>query len=278
MRILVVDDSAPHRRLLTAILGRVGHEVVTASDGVDALAVLERSEIDGVVSDVRMPRMDGYQLLRALRGDPRWASLPFIFYSSVFIDKPAQTLGLDLGATAYLDAKDVEPAKVAEALQDLVNRHLRAEYRQTIGRLLDDVEFARRYHQVMLSQLTAEGQEDIRDLVVSSAQALDEVVSRLDVERRALAEDAERVVESAEVTLLKELAEHLGDKINNPLAVILGNAEMLSRRVPSDATDHATRRIREAVDRINSVVLEIGRRSERARRTRSGAPRPPSSA
>ena len=102
MRILVVDDSNPHRRLLTALFTRAGHEVMTAPDGVAALALLETSAVDAVVFDVRMPRMDGFQLCRSIRQDPRWTRLPFIFYSSVFIDDPAQALGRDLGARAML--------------------------------------------------------------------------------------------------------------------------------------------------------------------------------
>lgn len=259
----MVDDSGPHRKLLRAILDRAGHTVVTAAHGAEALSLLEREAVDGVVSDVKMPVMDGYQLLRALRSDPRRARLPFIFYSSVFIDRPAQDLGLDLGATAYLDAKDVPPAAVAVELEKLVNRHVRAEYRETIGRLLDDAEFVRRHHQVLLSQLGDDPADETSALLASSEHELEETVSRLAAERQALAEDRDRIVQSAELRLLQELADYLGDKINNPLAVILGNAEMISRRVPGDQTAEATRRIRTAVERINRVVLDIAARSER---------------
>src|SRR2546426_6317800 len=53
MRILVVDDSSPHRRMLTAIFGHAGHQVLTAADGEAALALLERESVNAVVSDVR---------------------------------------------------------------------------------------------------------------------------------------------------------------------------------------------------------------------------------
>ena len=77
MRVLVVDDSMPRRRLLTALLGQAGHEVLTASNGAAALELLESQAVDAVVSDVKMPRMDGFQLCRALRRDPRfiWQSV-----------------------------------------------------------------------------------------------------------------------------------------------------------------------------------------------------------
>ena len=154
MRILLVDDSSPHRRLLTMLFNRSGHEALTAADGAAALEILEREkDIDAVVSDVRMPKIDGFQLCRTIRNDARWAKLPFIFYSSIFIGDPAKTFGRDLGATAYLDAKDIAPGEVAKELERLVNQHVRAEYDETLGRLLDDVEFARRYHNVVLASL-----------------------------------------------------------------------------------------------------------------------------
>ena len=260
MRILVVDDSSPHRRLLTALFGRAGHEVLTAGDGTVALELLEREKIDAIVSDVRMPKMDGFQLCRTIRQDPRWKRLPFIFYSSIFIGDPAHAFGKDLGATAYLDAKDVAPDQVAHELETLVQRHVRAEYDDTLGRLLDDLEFARRYHHVVLSSLAEAGQEDLHELVTTSAKALDEVVTKLDSERKTLA-NAERTVKSAQLDLLKELGDYLGDKINNPLAVILASAQLLELKSPSDATTTAAERIAAAVNKINQVVREIADRS-----------------
>src|SRR5438034_4828536 len=80
-----------------------------------------------------MPRMDGFQLCRALRCDGRWARLPFIFYSSIFIGNRAQELGMDLGATAYLDAKHVPPDQIAKEIDALVNRVVGTEYRETLA-------------------------------------------------------------------------------------------------------------------------------------------------
>ena len=265
MRILVVDDSSPHRRMLTAIFGHAGHQVLTAADGEAALALLERERVNAVVSDVRMPKLDGFQLCRAIRRDARWARLPFIFYSSVFIGGPARDLGRDVGATAYLDAKDFTPQQMASELERLVERHVRAEYDETLVRLLDDVDFARRYHQVVLDSLQGAGREEMRDLVAESKRALDSVLSRLDHERHALTERTDRKVEAAQLALLKELGEFLGDRINNPLAVIMASAQLLEMRAPSNATSEAAERITAAVSKINAVVREIASKSsERA--------------
>src|SRR5205823_3627291 len=181
----------------------------------------------------------GCLLARAIRRDPRLTRLPFIFYSSVFIGGPARDLGRDVGATAYLDAKDITPQQMARELESLVDRHVRAEYQETLGRLLDDVDFARRYHQVVIDTLSGAGREDMRDLVAESARALDNVLSRLADERHAFAQNTERTVETAQLALLKELGEYLGDRINNPLAVIMASAQLLEMRAPGNATTEA---------------------------------------
>jgi CheY-like chemotaxis protein len=269
MRILVVDDSSPHRKLLTAVFTHAGHEVVSAGDGVAALAHLEDGRVDAIVSDVKMPKMDGFQFCRALRQDARWARLPFVFYSSVYIGDPARALGRDLGATEYLDASRITPMEVARALEAMVDRSVRAEYTDTLGRLLGDVEFARRYHQVILAALGPDAGGEVREVVASSAQALDEVSARLDAERQTLSADEARTVEAAQLRLLKELGDFLGDRINNPLAVILASAQLLEQKEPSAAVSEAADRIGTAVRKINAVVREIASRSGGV------APRPP---
>src|SRR5437870_4493228 len=120
--ILALGGAVPRivaRHILPNVLSTL---VVTAADGEAALALLERESVNAVVSDVRMPKLDGFQLCRAIRRDARWARLPFIFYSSVFIGGPARDLGRDVGATAYLDAKDITPQPMAVELERLVER------------------------------------------------------------------------------------------------------------------------------------------------------------
>jgi nitrogen-specific signal transduction histidine kinase len=85
-------------------------------------------------------------------------------------------------------------------------------------------------------------------------------VMKLDGERKTLA-TAERTVKAAQLELLKELGDYLGDRINNPLAVILASAQLLEIRSPSDATATAAERIATAVSKINQVVREIAHRT-----------------
>src|SRR5437879_12394230 len=101
----------------------------------------------------------------------------------------------------------------------------------------------------------------MRDLVTGSKGALDTALSRLDQERRARAGGTDRKVEAAQLALLKELGEFLGDRINNPLAVIMASAQLLEMRAPSNSTSEAAERITTAVSKINAVVREIASKS-----------------
>jgi DNA-binding response OmpR family regulator len=83
-RILVVDDSATLRKVVTGILERHGYEAVAAGDGLVALEALEQSDvpIDLVLLDFVMPKMNGFQFCRAVRQAPRFASLPVVLMSA----------------------------------------------------------------------------------------------------------------------------------------------------------------------------------------------------
>jgi two-component system chemotaxis sensor kinase CheA len=101
--ILVVDDSVTTRTLERSILESNGYVVLLAVDGVDALARLRGSAtpVDLIVADVEMPRMDGFQLLAALKGDAQFASIPVIMMTSRAAPEDVRR-GMELGADAYL--------------------------------------------------------------------------------------------------------------------------------------------------------------------------------
>jgi chemosensory pili system protein ChpA (sensor histidine kinase/response regulator) len=75
---LVVDDSITMRRVTQRLLERRNAKVLTARDGLDAITVLQEHEVDVILLDVEMPRMDGYQFATHVRNDPRLKDLPII--------------------------------------------------------------------------------------------------------------------------------------------------------------------------------------------------------
>jgi PAS domain S-box-containing protein len=119
MKVLIVDDSDSNRKLLRLTLEAEGVTVHEAVDGVTALEALLREEFDAVISDILMPRMDGYRLFREIRRHPRLRNLPVIAYTSTYLTKGDEQFALQSGADRYLH-KPAPAAVLLSALADLL--------------------------------------------------------------------------------------------------------------------------------------------------------------
>jgi chemosensory pili system protein ChpA (sensor histidine kinase/response regulator) len=111
-RILVVDDSLTVRRASQRLLERHGYTVALARDGLDALEQLRLHLPAAVLLDIEMPRMDGFELLAALRDDARWRDLPVAMITSRTAERHREH-AMKLGATAYLGKPFVEEELIA---------------------------------------------------------------------------------------------------------------------------------------------------------------------
>jgi DNA-binding response OmpR family regulator len=100
-RILVVDDDAWILRMVTTVLGKRGYEIITAEDGEDALNVIQQKPPDLVITDVMMPRMDGWAFVKKLRTTRQFAFVPVIFLTALSSDED-RIRGFRLGADDYL--------------------------------------------------------------------------------------------------------------------------------------------------------------------------------
>ena len=111
--ILAVDDDPSGRYLLETILKSGDYEVLTASDGLAALKLAKYDPPDLVITDILMPRMDGYQLCREWKADPDLAPVPFVFYTANYADEDDETFALSLGAEEFL-RKPMPPQQLLE--------------------------------------------------------------------------------------------------------------------------------------------------------------------
>jgi PAS domain S-box-containing protein len=101
--VLVVDDDPHVRPVLVRLLQRYGLRVVNASDGYSALATVERQRPDVMLLDIKMPGLDGFEVLRRLKGDPTTAGIPVIILTANDLSETTRAQGLALGARAYLE-------------------------------------------------------------------------------------------------------------------------------------------------------------------------------
>jgi PAS domain S-box-containing protein len=102
MNVLIVDDQPINQKLLHATLEAEGHTVAEATNGVEALQLLESHGADAIISDILMPRMDGYRLCSEVRKRKQFEHLPFIHYTATYISPSDEKLSSDLGADVFL--------------------------------------------------------------------------------------------------------------------------------------------------------------------------------
>ena len=117
--LLVVDDDAANRDVLSRRLRQQGHAVRTASSGREALDLLSATAYDIVLLDIMMPDVDGYETLRRIRSQPRFARLPIIALTAKAM-KGDRERCLEAGASDYI-AKPVATAELLEMLRTWLN-------------------------------------------------------------------------------------------------------------------------------------------------------------
>ncbi len=133
-RILVVDDNASNRDLLSRRLERQGHTVLQAEDGTIALAMVEKEALDLVLLDLMMPGISGYDVLASLKGNPRFREIPVIMISALSeLDSIVRCI--EAGADDYL-AKPFDPTLLrARVGSSLEKKHLRDRERAMVEAL-----------------------------------------------------------------------------------------------------------------------------------------------
>ncbi|MGH8885396.1 MAG: SpoIIE family protein phosphatase [Egibacteraceae bacterium] len=166
-RVLLVDDNADMRRYVTRLLGAYW-EVETAGDGLTALEAARRQVPDLVLTDVMMPRMDGFELLRALRREPSTSRVPVVMLSAR-VGGEAPIEGLDAGADDYL----VKPFTARELIARVRANLERARVREEATRQAND-------HARVLHGLAEAA------TVLTSAASLDEVLEAVTAQAREL--------------------------------------------------------------------------------------------
>lgn len=117
----MVDDEPNGRYLLETILASQGYEVVSAIDGLDALDKARETTPDLVITDVLMPRMDGYKLAVQLKNDPVLATVPILVYTASFGDAADQRFAMSLGVDSFM-LKPQDPAALLTEIAALLKK------------------------------------------------------------------------------------------------------------------------------------------------------------
>ena len=118
-RLLVVDDALTVRELQRTILERAGFEVVVANDGVEALVQLHQGPFELVVTDVEMPRMNGFELTEQIRADPTFGNTAVLILTSLASDDDRRR-GMEVGADGYIVKSAFDEQSLLSAVDRLI--------------------------------------------------------------------------------------------------------------------------------------------------------------
>lgn len=246
MKILIVDDLATNRKLLRVNLEVEGIQTCEAADGVEALAVLARSGADGVISDILMPRMDGYQLCQKMRKDGRFKHLPFIFYTSTYTSPSDERLALDCGADRYIK----KPAPIKTLLDAIRQLNSPGWNRPVPEQTPEESVVMREYNEVLVCKLEERNEklEQARREIALANEAL---------ERRVEERTAELSLANQE---LEAFSHSIAHDLRSPLTAIDGFSYLLVEECRGKVSDRVMDRLRfisEAARRMNELTNDL---------------------
>ena len=202
-RLLVVDDEPNLLRAVAACLKTEGYEVNTARSGREALVQMAEVVPDLVVSDIRMPGMDGYQLARQLRGSPRTALVPVVFLTAK--DETADRIeGFRAGVDAYL-TKPFEPEELIAVVNGILNRVERTH--SQIARLVGSQVFEDAPATFQDEELTEA--EDRVALAVSRGLTNKEIAAELEISVRTVENHISHILDKKGFSNRVEIARYV---------------------------------------------------------------------
>jgi DNA-binding response OmpR family regulator len=119
--LLVVDDEPEINKLVARIFEKRGYRVNTATDGAEALASVAKDRPDLIMLDLNLPRIDGWEVCRRLKGDPATRAIPIIMLTAAHANVDDAEIGLGLGADEYV-AKPFVKAVLLHNVERLLGR------------------------------------------------------------------------------------------------------------------------------------------------------------
>lgn len=213
MRVLIVDDQATNRKLLRAQLEAEQFAVLDAEDGVAAMPILEAEPIEAVISDILMPRMDGFRLCYEVRRNKRLRELPFIFYTATYTSASDERLAFELGADDFLR----KPASVQAICRSLEIAVKKTSHCGPTIAPFSETDVLKEYSERLVCKLEEKNIE-----LLERTAALNEGEKRL----RAILHMEAQLRQAHKLEAIGQLASGIAHDFNNILAAILGNVDL----------------------------------------------------
>jgi signal transduction histidine kinase len=250
VNILVVDDRKENLLALEAILGPLGHNIVKAKSGQEALKCLLQQDFAVILLDVHMPGIDGFETAELIRRRERSQGTPIIFLTAVNTGETHVSRGYALGAVDYL-LKPIVPEILVSKVMVLVDLHKKTQKVQRQALQLEAT-IAALEHQIAERQRTEEALRQAHDELelrveerTAGLEAANEALRAEIAERRRVEEERSnllvreqqaRAEAEAAVRVRDQFLSIAAHELKTPLTSLLGNTQLLRRRAARDGS------------------------------------------
>jgi signal transduction histidine kinase len=246
--ILLVDDMPARLLTYEAILGSLGHNLIRAQSGDQALARLLESEVATILLDVSMPGLDGFETAALIRGHPRSAQTPIIFVTGVHLTEVDRLRGYEMGAVDYVSVP-VIPEILRGKVHVLVQLYLQ---RRELARLNDALSAANADLAAAHNELKAENTRELtnlnRTLELANEQLMAEVAERKRAE--AQLQDAARRKD--------EFLAILAHELRNPLSAIHNGVQLMQTGVmPTERIEWVRELLGRQVNHLTRLIDDL---------------------
>ncbi len=253
MRILIVDDKKHNLSLMESVLKKSKYEVVTASNGVEALKKLFSQYCEMVISDIFMPVMDGFTLCRKIRNDKKLNNIYIVFYTATYTDEKDEDFASKLGADLYLK-KPMEPAeflKIINRTVEQIEKGILKPKKPSFGDKADDF-------QHYSDRLAEKLEKKVTDLEneVAKRKRTEEELQKLNVELEQRVLERGAVLEALNEEL-KAFSYSVSHDLRFPLRTIKGFVNMIIEEYSNQLKGEGQRQLKIIYDSVQMMEKMI---------------------
>jgi signal transduction histidine kinase len=258
MKILIVDDKEEDIYLLEAMLKGIGHEVESARNGVEALKKLKKDSINMIITDILMPKMDGFQFCMECKHDMVLKKIPFVFYTATYIDKEDEEFALSLGAEKFV-VKPTEPDAFLKILEGVFEEQKRGELIAAKMPIMDETVYLKEYNEELVKKLEKKMQN--LNEVCKKLKESEQKYKKLVKERtRELEKTQEELIRKERMAVLGQLTATIGHEIRNPLSTVRNAVFSIGDAIGKNEMDRIYKSLKLAdrnIDRCDRIIEEL---------------------